>query len=459
MGMKILRDIRMHVRRLLRDPSGTLGHWGSLMLYQVRLWRHCGRTLRRNNASAMSAALSFKTIFALIPALVLALLAAKSVGALDQYRRSLRGSLEAAGLQKIRLIHSAGSDSRPGVSTSAPAAAGDSVGDWIERIAGDVEKQLTFERLGPIGVALFVWTALTLLVTIEQSLNRIFGADRSRSLGRRMLLYWSVLTLGPILLSVVTYLADSASTVASASPTLSWLWGALIWSAPVLVGVGLLAGLYKLMPNTRVRFRAAVGGALVAVPLWLVAKWAFMLYVTKLTGSLYGALGLLPLFLVWVNMSWWIFLFGAQLAYTAANLRRLQADEDSQREVLTAWDLLSAALSVAMHYHDDDGPRALADIAADIRLTERSTRSLLDRLTAGGVLAAVEADAPGSAFVPARPLERIKVADLLDLSFPPESAPGAARSENLRIQAGVVTVCRRAAAGLGDLTMADVLCE
>lgn len=458
--MKKLRDIRLHVRRLLRDPSGTLGHWGLLMLYQVRLWRHCGRTLRRNNASAMSAALSFKTIFALIPALVLALLAAKSVGALEQYRRSVRGSLDAAGLRTIRLVRSAEPASQAGGTTTGPAAAaGDSVGDWIERLAGDVEKQLTFNRLGPIGVALFVWTALTLLVTIEQSLNRIFGADRSRSWARRLLLYWSVLTLGPLLLSVVTYLADRALAAVSALQALGWLWAAILWATPVLVGVALLAGLYTLMPNTRVRFRAAVGGALVAVPLWMVAKWGFMLYVTKLTGSLYGALGLLPLFLIWVNMSWWIFLFGAQLAYTAANLRRLQADEESRREILTVWDMLSAALSVALHYRRGSGPRRLSSIAADIRLTQRSTRDLLDRLTSGGMLSAVEADAPASAFLPSRPLEQIRLSELLALARATSPAEGEPRSDDERIRAGLAKVQERTSSALGDMTMADVLSE
>lgn len=457
--MKKLRDIRLHVRRLLRDPSGTLGHWGLLILYQVRLWRHCGRTLRRNNASAMSAALSFKTIFALIPALVLALLAAKSLGVLEQYRRSLRGSLDAAGLRNIRLVRSADPASQAGQPTTGPAAAGDSVGDWIERLAGDVEKQLTFGRLGPIGVALFVWTALTLLVTIERSLNRIFGADRSRSWARRLLLYWSVLTLGPLLLSVVTYLADRALAAVSALEALGWLWAAILWATPVLVGVALLAGLYTLMPNTRVRFRAAVGGALVAVPLWLVAKWGFMLYVTKLTGSLYGALGLLPLFLIWVNMSWWIFLFGAQLAYTAANLRRLQADEESRREILTVWDMLSAALSVASHYRGGSGPRRLSSIAADIRLTQRSTRDLLDRLTSGGVLSAVEADAPASAFVPSRPLEQIQVSELLELAGPAGAEADESRSDDKRIRAGLAKVQERTSSAVGDMTMADVLSE
>ena len=104
--MKILESLRLHVSRLFFRPGQELGAWGRFVLYQARLWRHCGRTLRKNNASAMSAALSFRTIFALVPALVLALLMAKAVGTLTGYKSSLRRSLDASGLGKLRVVSS-----------------------------------------------------------------------------------------------------------------------------------------------------------------------------------------------------------------------------------------------------------------------------------------------------------------------------------------------------------------
>jgi len=97
------------------------------------------------------------------------------------------------------------------------------------------------------------------------------------------------------------------------------------------MGILLLAALYKLIPNTRVQYRSAFGGALVAVPLWLLAEWGFRMYVGRVVGrgSFYGALGLLPLFLFWVNLSWLIFLFGAQLAHSAVNLSRIESTGDA----------------------------------------------------------------------------------------------------------------------------------
>lgn len=81
--------------------------------------------------------------------------------------------------------------------------------------------------------------------------------------------------------------------------------------------------------------------------LWLVAKWGFAIYVTKLvgTGNLYGALGLLPLFLIWLNLSWLLFLFGAELANAAANLDTMNLEEQAGRTMLGPSDVLAAAVS------------------------------------------------------------------------------------------------------------------
>jgi len=476
--MRIIDKLRLHVRRLLSQPAQELGRWGRLALYQMRLWRHCRLKLRQNNARAMSAALAFHTIFALIPVLVLALLAVKAAGTLGDYKQSLAKSLDAAGLRNISLAPrrpASAPASRPGslpaggakpTAATQPARA-DSVADWIERLADRVQQKLTFGRAGPIGVGLLVWSAVMMLVTIERSLNRIFGAPRSRSMARRLALYWSVLTLGPLLLSATVYSADFAAEAMKGLPVLSWLVAAAGWVAPVIVGVALLGALYTLVPNTKVHFAAALAGAFVAVMLWLMAKWAFMLYVTQLAGSVYGALGLLPLFLIWINISWWLFLFGAQLAHTAANLDRLQAAERTEKLILTAWDMLAAGLAVGRHYLDGHGPMQLGDVADRLRLTEAATGTLLEQLAAAGALAPA-GPAHERAYVPARPLEKIRVLDLLGMG-PELPAPASAETaeplapslpphrHDPATQAVLDRVRDRTDAALKDLTLADVL--
>jgi len=315
--MKALQTVRQRVVRMLTSPGEELGSWARFVRFQVRLWYFCVRRLRENNALAMSSALSFRTIFAMVPAIVLGIVVLKSFGALEDSKQALREVLAGSGLSEIVVVGH-GPATRP---TTRPQST-TNVAEEIEKIVTRVEKKLTFGRLGPIGVALLIWSALTLLTTMERSLNRIFAARRSRGLGRRVMLYWSAMTLGPIALFVAGYVSDQAAALFEGAGRLGWMLAAVGWVQPILVGIVLLTALYVLMPNTKVPVRSALGGAVVALPLWLLAKWGFGVYVRELVGTdnLYGSLGLLPLFLLWLNLSWYLFLFGGQIAHTAANL-------------------------------------------------------------------------------------------------------------------------------------------
>ncbi|MDK1032790.1 MAG: YhjD/YihY/BrkB family envelope integrity protein, partial [Planctomycetia bacterium] len=398
------------IEGILHAPAEGLGRWARFLRFQIRLWGLCARRLRLNNASAMSAALSFRTIFAMIPVIVVAFLVLKSVGVLKDSKESLRQLLDKAGVSQITVVDEAGEDKPEGEGEREVV----SLADKLEGVITGIEEKLTLSRIGPIGVILLIWAALKLLTTLERSLNRIFEAPRSRSLGRRTLLYWSAVTLGPIVLVAASYAGRAALDAFTSVPGISWLMSAVGWAGPPIVGIVMLAALYTLMPNTRVRFRAALGGALVAVPTWLVAKWAFSLYVTNLVGKghLYGVLGLLPLFLIWMNVSWLIFLFGAELAHAADNVGRLQEAEEADRTFVGAWEFLAVALAVADGYTAGRGPATLAEISSRTKLPEVSLHRVLKRLTSRGIVCAVDS----GAYVPARPAERIRVAEVLEIS-------------------------------------------
>lgn len=452
--MKIVSAISERIERLRAAPREELGRAGRFAKFHIQLWRFCGRRLRENNAMAMSAALSFRTLFALVPALVLALLVLKSVGATAPAKANLRRLIAQAA------PHAAALEATTAPTTAPAAGAADAEhADLVDELWAKVEQveaQLTFGRIGPVGVVLLIWTALGLLTTVERSLNRIFGARRSRALGRRVLLYWSAMTLLPVLLAAAVYVGEWAVKIFRDVPVVSWLFALAGWSGPVVVGIVLLAAVYKLMPNTPVRSRSAIGGAVVAVPLWLLAKWGLAVYVQKfvVTGSLYGALGLLPLFLFWLNLSWLIFLFGAELAHTAANLGRMQSAEQAEQALLRPWDLLAGALAVAGPYAAGGGPVAFEAVAARLDLPDASVQRVLNRLAGLGVVCPVDRRGSG-AYVLVRPPEAIGVLEVVDL------APAAGGQDRRAIDAELARplerLLERSRAVLGGLTLADVL--
>ena len=268
-------------------------------------------------------------------------------------------------------------------------------------------------------------------------------------------MYWTVLSLGPLVMVIVRYFGDKASNAFAGMPGLTQLFKFIGWAGPVLTGIILLAALYKVMPNTRVQFKAAIGGALVVVPLWLGAKWLFGLYVMDVaSGSLYGALGVIPLFLMWVNLSWTIFLFGAEVSHTAANLRRLRAEDLARRLMLGPTDMLAATLAVAEPFMAGKGPVTFEEIAGSIDLPDESIHKLLGRLEQIGIVSPVGTEGHES-YVPTRPPDGISILEVMEITSGEQPSRRTHYRESLARR--IEMVRRQVNKAIGRLTIADVV--
>jgi len=451
--MRIAERIRQLFTRLLTTPSEELGSWARLARSQIHLWRFCARRLHENNAMAMSSALSFRTIFALIPTLILAFLMLKSLGVVQDKRQALQDFLRELGLSQIAYVEQSQT-----AQVTDDGAEGNQVtlADKIESLIAHVESQLTVGKLGPLGVLLLIWTVITLLTTVERSLNRIFEAPKSRSIGRRVVTYWSAVTLGPVAMIAAAYLGRTVASAAQNYQAMSWVIYSVGWAWPLLVGVILLAGLYVLLPNTNVRYRAAIGGAIVAVPLWLAARWLFALYVDHFgKQSVYGAIGLVPLFLMWLNLCWWIFLFGAEVAHTAANLSRMQSAELAKGRLLGPWDLLAAIVAVARSNVASGRPVSLEDVSESLQLPADTVAELLSRLSNEGILCRV-ADEDKMKYLLARPAGTIRVSEVLQIGDA-YSQRASGQVAGADVAAAVSDIRAKAQAGIGQMTIEQVI--
>ena len=182
---------------------------------------------------------------------------------------------------------------------------------YLTQFAGKASK------LGGAGVAVLIVTALALILTIDRTLNNIWRVRKPRPLGQRVLVYWAVVSLGPLLLAVSLSLTSYALSVSKG----------LVGSLPggvqllldtlqfVLLAWG-MAALYHYVPNTQVRWSHAwVGGVFVSAGFEL-AKWLLVLYLGKVPtySVLYGAFATVPILLIWIYTAWVIVLLGAVIA-------------------------------------------------------------------------------------------------------------------------------------------------
>lgn len=167
-----------------------------------------------------------------------------------------------------------------------------------------------------LGMVFLVATSIMLLMTIERAFNDIWRVSRPRTLFQRVLIYWTLLTVGPILvgasISLTSWLVSVSLGLVSDIPGAG---GALLKTVPILLTAGALALLYGTMPNRRVRLRDALIGGLLAGLTFEMMKRGFAWYVAQFPTYklVYGAFASVPLFLLWVYLSWFVVLCGAVL--------------------------------------------------------------------------------------------------------------------------------------------------
>ncbi len=189
-----------------------------------------------------------------------------------------------------------------------PGAIAKSVASYVSQFAAAAA------RLTAVGIAFLAATAVMLMLTIDTALNRIFRVSRPRPLVQQLLMYWAVLTLGPVLIgasiSMTSYVVSASLGLAKGLPLVGEV---LIRVMPVLLTGTATTLVYLIVPNRRVKLRHALIGGFLAGIAFEVMQRGFALYVTRFPTYrlVYGAFATIPIFLVWLYLSWVVVLFGA----------------------------------------------------------------------------------------------------------------------------------------------------
>jgi membrane protein len=201
-------------------------------------------------------------------------------------------------------------------------------------------------QLTGAGAAFLLVVAVLLMSNIDQAFGMIWKVRRRRSPLSRFMVYWSILSLGPLLMGVsvaaTSYLLSLPlfqSGAEAAGPAQR-----LLRLAPILASTVAFTLLYLLVPNRRIPFRHALIGGVVAALLFELAKHGFGLYLTRFPThqAIYGALAAVPVFLIWLYISWMITLLGGELVHLIGLHRGgdVSSREQADHDLLLAVDLL-----------------------------------------------------------------------------------------------------------------------
>lgn len=396
--------------------------------------------IRRTQLTRMAAALSYRTIFGLLPVLVIGLLVVTTVATKDQLHHVMKGILEFTGLNRVVLVEAtppAEDEVGPFAGVAEAAAGQGRLDDWI---TGQYDKigKLPSSTIGFIGMVALLYAAISMLVEIEKAFNQVYNAPAGRSWLRRLTQYWTLLTLGIGLLVASFFAQERLMHLADTIP----VWSALAGLKEVLLrllGFTLTVGLstlalwviYLIVPNTRVQATPALLGAAVAAVLWESGKWGFSAYVSYSTGysRVYGALAILPLFFLWIYITWMIVLLGLQLA-SALQTQRVDTAEGFKFSVLSTLGLIdeeaavhrikiidpAAALVVMTAAAERFAKGETSDhctIADATGIDEQAVADLLERLAGAGQLLRVSGGDREDTYTLAAPPENLSAADAL----------------------------------------------
>jgi len=187
---------------------------------------------------------------------------------------------------------------------------GEEIQEYINTFVENIGQMTT------VGVLFLVVVALMLIHNIDKTLNKIWRVRKRPRLVISLSIYWMILTLGPILLgssiALTSYLASLTHLADNYTPGLSTM---LLSLAPYFISLVAFFLLYQLVPNIKVRWQYALGGALLGSLLFEMLKKGFALYIQHFPSyqAIYGAVALVPILFVWIYLCWLVVLIGAEL--------------------------------------------------------------------------------------------------------------------------------------------------
>lgn len=391
------------LKNLLSTPTTQLGKASRFAVFQIKLWSHCVRLLKKNHAGRQAAALSYHTVFGIVPLAIVTLLIFQSFPAYSDIGEKVKTLVyEQLNLSTIEI---APDNENPEEKIK--------ITEYLDEIVG---KFFASEKssITLFSVAIVIWAALALLSTIERTFNNIWHVAKGRNFLHRIISYWALLTLGPLLLGVGIYIANPYSTIARFQETI----------APVILSyiVAIIAFflLYFVLPNTKVKAQAAIWGAAVAALVWIVAKGIFGYCITelKLYSTVYGVMALFPMAVVWIHITWLTVLFGLQLTFTTQHLSSLDAaeiaDASKTEDYFIANDLtvINIAREIAAAFEANQAPIAPEVICSKLNIPAEFGDKILDHLVNSNLIA--KTSEPTVGFLPVKDPANIKLSDIAE---------------------------------------------
>lgn len=393
--MVYLTKWRTWVRKKIWEANlRALPFWQRIAVSAARVCSVVARDFADGRLSLLAMSLVYTTLLSIVPVLAVSFSVLKAFGVHNEIETTLLNLLAPLGEQGVEITNT--------------------VVSFVSNISIGV--------LGSIGLLFLVYTVISLLQKIEEAFNEIWQVRSLRPFARRFSDYLSVILIGPVLVfsavGIMASLMNSAifEAIARIEP-FGTLIAAGVQLTPYLLVISAFTFIYCFVPNARVRFVSALVGGISAGIIWNVTGWAFASFVVGSAqyAAIYSALASLVLFMVWLYASWTILLIGLKVAFYHQHPEYVTLQPRSlllsiaERERLA----LHVAMLIAQRFSAGLTPWTANDLARHLSVPLDSVNHIITAFQENKVIVAAAGDEP--AFLPARPLDQISLAHVIDI--------------------------------------------
>ena len=365
----------------------------SFLIKQLRIFLLSTRGFDEDKCQLRASALTFYSLISIVPVVAMAFGIAKGFGFEKHLERQLLEQFQGQEdviTQVIGFAHSMLSNTKGGL-------------------------------LAGVGIIILFWAIIKVLGNIEASFNDIWGIQESRSVGRKFSDYLSVMLLCPILLILsssatvfittqVTLIVEKVAPLGGFSSVIFFVLKLL----PYCIVWVLFSFLYIFMPNTKVSFKSGIPAGIIAGTIYQIVQFGYITFQVGAAkyNAIYGSFAALPLFLVWMQLSWLIVLFGAEFSFAHQNVDTYEFEPDSLRISNSFKKLLSIHIShlLVSNFAKGEKPLTAAQISHRLEIPIRLVNHILHELVACRIISDIQTEEnKEAAYQPARDINSLTI--------------------------------------------------
>jgi len=338
------------------------------LIRQLRVITLAVKGFNQDNCLVAATALTFYTLFSIVPILALVFAIAQGFG----YEKTLQKQILESYSQYQDILSNAFVYANSMLSTTRGGV-----------IAG-------------IGIVLLLWSVMQLLVSIENSFNLIWEVRRGRSWVRKVTDYLTIMMIGPMLLIVSGGITVAIENQIGGLALLGSFGSLLVKLLAYFLLALVFTFLYVVLPNTKVKFKPAFAAAIMATILFELLGWAYIKFQigANRMNAIYGGFAALPLFLIWLQYSWYIVLFGAEMAYAYQYVDHYELEEDINNLSQRYKKVISLMIIhlIAKRFYDRQASLDAEGISTQLDVPLRLTKNLLNEFVETGILVEVRTE-------------------------------------------------------------------